>query len=73
VGNPIHLGMAPGSPGLAIVLDSFRLPVPFVLVIRYSVFVREEASLEREFGDVSRRCRARPDALAANQPSYCGS
>jgi protein-S-isoprenylcysteine O-methyltransferase Ste14 len=48
---------------LAIVLDSFWLLltlVPFVLIIRYSVFAREEAYLEREFGDdVYRRYRAR--------------
>jgi len=31
----------------------------FALVIRYGVITREEAYLERKFGDVHRRCRAR--------------
>ncbi len=33
--------------------------VPFALVIRYGVVAREEAYLERKFGDVYRRYRAR--------------
>jgi len=33
--------------------------VPFALVIRYGVIAREEAYLERKFGDVYRRYRAR--------------
>jgi len=41
-----------------------RLPyrdktVPFALVIRYGVIAREEAYLERKFGDVYGRYRAR--------------
>jgi protein-S-isoprenylcysteine O-methyltransferase Ste14 len=33
--------------------------VPFALVIRYGVVAREEAYLERKFGDVYRGCRSR--------------
>ncbi len=33
--------------------------VPFVLVIRHGVIAPEEAYLERKFGDVYRRYRAR--------------
>ena len=33
--------------------------VPFALVIRYGVVAREEAYLERKFGGVYRRYRAR--------------
>jgi len=33
--------------------------VPFALVIRYGVIAREEAYLERTFGEVYRRYRAR--------------
>jgi protein-S-isoprenylcysteine O-methyltransferase Ste14 len=48
--------------GLAIAFDSAWLLVtlvPFALVIRYSVVAREEAYLERRFGEVYRRYRAR--------------
>ena len=44
-----------GLIGLAIVFDNLWLPmmlVPFALVIRYGVVTREEAYLERKFGDV---------------------
>jgi protein-S-isoprenylcysteine O-methyltransferase Ste14 len=60
--NPIYLGMVLGLIGLAIALNSLWLLltlVPFVLVIRYGVVAREEAYLERKFGDVYRRYRAR--------------
>jgi protein-S-isoprenylcysteine O-methyltransferase Ste14 len=53
--NPIYLGMMLGLFGLAIALDSLwllALLVPFYLVIRYGVVAREEAYLERKFGDV---------------------
>jgi protein-S-isoprenylcysteine O-methyltransferase Ste14 len=33
--------------------------VPFALVIRYGLITREEAYLERKFGDVYRHYRAR--------------
>ena len=60
--NPIYLGMVLGLIGLAIAFNSLWLLltlVPFALVIRYGVVAREEAYLERKFGDVYRRYRAR--------------
>jgi protein-S-isoprenylcysteine O-methyltransferase Ste14 len=60
--NPIYLGMFLGLAGLAIAFDSLWLLVAlaaFALVIRYGVVAREEAYLERRFGDVYRRYRAR--------------
>jgi protein-S-isoprenylcysteine O-methyltransferase Ste14 len=56
--NPIYLGMVLGLIGLAIALNSLWLLltlVPFALAIRYGVVAREEAYLERKFGDVYRR------------------
>lgn len=53
--NPIYLGMVLGLIGLAIAFDSLWLLatlVLFYLVIRYGVVAREEAYLERKFGDV---------------------
>jgi protein-S-isoprenylcysteine O-methyltransferase Ste14 len=53
--NPIYLGMLLGLVGLALGLDSLWLLillVPFFLVIRYGVVAREEAYLERKFGNV---------------------
>ncbi|MDT3686332.1 MAG: isoprenylcysteine carboxylmethyltransferase family protein [Pseudorhodoplanes sp.] len=60
--NPIYLGMFLGLVGLAIAFDSLWLLgtlVAFVLVIRYGVVAREEAYLERKFGDVYRHYRTR--------------
>jgi len=60
--NPIYLGMVLGLIGLAIAFNGLWLLmtlVPFALVIRYGVITREEAYLERKFGDVYRRYRAR--------------
>jgi protein-S-isoprenylcysteine O-methyltransferase Ste14 len=60
--NPIYTGMFLGLVGLAIAFDSLWLLValvPFALVIRYGVVAREEAYLERKFGDVYRRYRSR--------------
>jgi protein-S-isoprenylcysteine O-methyltransferase Ste14 len=60
--NPIYLGMVLGLIGLAIAFNSLWLLmtlVPFALVIRYGVIGREEAYLDRKFGDVYRRYRAR--------------
>ncbi len=48
--------------GLAIAFDSLWplvMLVPFALVIRYGVVAREEAYLERRFGEVYRGYRAR--------------
>ena len=60
--NPIYLGMFLGLVGLAIAFDSLWLLaalVPFALVIRYGVVAREEAYLERKFGDAYSRYRSR--------------
>ena len=60
--NPIYLGMSLGLISLAIAFDNLWLLlmlVPFALVIRYGVVAREEAYLERKFGDVYRRYRGR--------------
>ena len=60
--NPIYLGMCLGLIGLAIAFDNLWLLMmlmPFALVIRYGVVAREEAYLERKFGDVYRGYRSR--------------
>jgi protein-S-isoprenylcysteine O-methyltransferase Ste14 len=60
--NPIYLGMFLGIAGLAIAFDSLWLLlalVLFALIIRYGVVAREEAYLERKFGDVYRGYRSR--------------
>jgi protein-S-isoprenylcysteine O-methyltransferase Ste14 len=60
--NPIYLGMVLGLVGLAIGFDSLWLLVtlvPFLLVIQYGVVAREEAYLERRFGEVYRGYRTR--------------
>ena len=60
--NPIYLGMFLGLVGLAIAFDNLWLLamlVPFTLAIRYGVVAREEAYLERKFGDAYRQYRAR--------------
>ena len=53
--NPIYLGMFLGQTGLAIGFDNLwilAMLIPFYLVLRYGVVAREEAYLERKFGDV---------------------
>jgi protein-S-isoprenylcysteine O-methyltransferase Ste14 len=53
--NPIYLSMVLGLIGLAVGFDSLWLLVtlvPFALVIRYGVITREEAYLERKFGEI---------------------
>jgi len=60
--NPIYLGMMLGLIGEAIAFNSLWplvSLVAFALVIRYGVVAREEAYLERKFGDDYRRYRAR--------------
>ncbi|MCV9962459.1 isoprenylcysteine carboxylmethyltransferase family protein [Pararhizobium sp. BT-229] len=60
--NPIYIGMFLGLTGLAIAFDSLwliALLVLFYLVIRYGVVAREEAYLERKFGDVYVAYKAR--------------
>jgi protein-S-isoprenylcysteine O-methyltransferase Ste14 len=60
--NPIYLAMFGGLVGLAMAFDSLWLLaalVIFALVIRTGVVAREEAYLERKFGDVYRQYRSR--------------
>jgi len=60
--NPIYLGMLLALIGLAVAFDTLWLLVMLVLfwlVIRYGVVAREEAYLERKFGDVYRGYRSR--------------
>ena len=60
--NPIYLGMFGGLIGLGIAFDNpwlLLMMVLFALVIRYGVVAREEAYLERTFGDAYRGYRRR--------------
>ena len=60
--NPIFLGMVLGLFSLAMAFDKLWLLlmlVPFGLVIRYGVVAREEAYLERKFGNIYRGYRSR--------------
>ncbi|MBO0754168.1 MAG: isoprenylcysteine carboxylmethyltransferase family protein [Bradyrhizobiaceae bacterium] len=60
--NPIYLGMFLGLTGLGVAFNDvwlLMMVVPFALVIRYGVVAREEAYLERKFGDVYRGYRSR--------------
>jgi protein-S-isoprenylcysteine O-methyltransferase Ste14 len=53
--------MVLGLIGLAIAINSLWLLltlVPFAVAIRYGVISREDAYLDRKFGDVYRRYRA---------------
>lgn len=60
--NPIYVGMFLGLVGLAVAFNSLWLIavlVPFYLTIRYGVVAREEAYLERKFGDIYRVYKSR--------------
>ncbi len=60
--NPIYIGAHIGIVGVAIALDSLwvlAMLVPFYLVIRYAVVAREEAYLERKFGQTYLDYKAR--------------
>ena len=60
--NPIYLSMCLGLIGLAIAFNNVWLLgtlALFALVIRYGVVAREEAYLERKFGDAYRHYRTR--------------
>jgi protein-S-isoprenylcysteine O-methyltransferase Ste14 len=51
--NPVYTGMFLGEIGLAVAFSTLWLLImlaPFYLVIRYGVVAREEAYLERKFG-----------------------
>jgi protein-S-isoprenylcysteine O-methyltransferase Ste14 len=60
--NPIYLGMflVYGGIGIAVRSPSILiLTLPLAIVIRYGVIAREEAYLERRFGDAYRDYKAR--------------
>ena len=60
--NPIYLAMMLALIGLAIGFDSLWILLAlilFYLVIRYGVIAREEAYLQRKFGDVYRAYTSR--------------
>ncbi len=60
--NPIYLAMVLALLGLSMAMDNLWLllvAVPFALVIHYGVVAREEAYLERKFGDVYLAYRSR--------------
>jgi protein-S-isoprenylcysteine O-methyltransferase Ste14 len=60
--NPIYLGMFLMYGGIGIALRSpsiLILTLPLAIVIRYGVVAREEAYLERRFGDAYRDYKAR--------------
>ncbi|MGO4389082.1 isoprenylcysteine carboxylmethyltransferase family protein [Microvirga sp. 2YAF29] len=60
--NPIYLGMFLSLVALSTAFNDLWLLVmlvPFALVIRYGVVAREEAYLERKFGDAYRGYRER--------------
>jgi protein-S-isoprenylcysteine O-methyltransferase Ste14 len=60
--NPIYVGMLAVLIGLAIALNTAWLLValaPFYPVIRFGVIAREEAYLERKFGETYRSYKSR--------------
>jgi protein-S-isoprenylcysteine O-methyltransferase Ste14 len=60
--NPIYLGMFLVYAGIAVAASSpwaLLLELPVAIVIRYGVVAREEAYLERLFGDAYREYRTR--------------
>jgi len=60
--NPSYLGMFLGLIGLTIAFDNLWLLMmlaPFAFIIRFGVVAREEAYLERKFGDVYQGYRSR--------------
>jgi protein-S-isoprenylcysteine O-methyltransferase Ste14 len=60
--NPIYGGMFVGLTGLAVAFDTLWLLVAlvvFVAIIRLGVVAREEAYLDRKFGDAYRAYKAR--------------
>jgi protein-S-isoprenylcysteine O-methyltransferase Ste14 len=60
--NPIYVGMLLLYAGIGIAAHSpwlFVLAVPLVIILRYGVVAREEAYLERRFGDAYHNYKAR--------------
>ena len=59
--NPLYIAQALIYAGIAVGADSLwalAFLVPTLVVIRYGVIAREEAYLERKFGDAYRRCKS---------------
>jgi protein-S-isoprenylcysteine O-methyltransferase Ste14 len=60
--NPIYVGFVLAYFGLAIMLTSLwvlLLLIPVLIILQRGVVVREEAYLERQFGDAYRKYKAR--------------
>jgi protein-S-isoprenylcysteine O-methyltransferase Ste14 len=60
--NPAYLGLTAIYLGLGVAFDSLwvvALAVPVLAAMRYGVIAREEAYLERKFGDAYSRYKAR--------------
>ena len=60
--NPIYLGMFLIYGGIGLAAQSpwvLMITVPLAIIIRYGVVAREEAYLERRFGDAYRDYRHR--------------
>jgi protein-S-isoprenylcysteine O-methyltransferase Ste14 len=60
--NPIYVGMSILYAGIGVVALSpwvFILALPLLLILRYGVVAREEAYLERRFGDAFRDYKTR--------------
>lgn len=59
--NPLYIALALVYAGIALAADSLwalAFLVPTLVVVRYGVIAREEAYLERKFGDDYRRFKA---------------
>jgi protein-S-isoprenylcysteine O-methyltransferase Ste14 len=59
--NPLYIAQALAYAGIALAADSLwalAFLVPTLIVVRYGVIGREEAYLERKFGDDYRRFKA---------------
>ena len=60
--NPIYVGMCLVYAGIGIAARSpwvLILALPLVVILRYGIVAREEAYLERRFGDAYRDYKAR--------------
>ncbi len=60
--NPLYIGLMSLYSGAAVMGDSLwvlGLLAPLLVVMHFGVILREEAYLERKFGDVYRAYRAR--------------
>jgi protein-S-isoprenylcysteine O-methyltransferase Ste14 len=60
--NPLYLALALILAGAALLANgiwTLAMVLPFLLVIRYGVIAREEAYLERKFGDIYGDYKAR--------------